>query len=236
MLHFPRRLGARRGSLLAAAAIVLVSAPARAEFNLAQSTGLFTPSYRGEANASYFGWDTFGVDGAHIDNPPADIGTNDPLLTLTQESGEFDHISGSGNIYTGQDPLDLHLTAVSSGTVGSGFTTLIIQGATLFGGFGGDILSSDIAGVTPEVVQNSNLAGAAQFWVKYELPGNEATYAIDLGSTGSSISLDKLVVDVLWSPDGYATDSAIVPEPSSWLLAASGAVAAWSLSRRRAVR
>jgi PEP-CTERM motif-containing protein len=135
-----------------------------------------------------------------------------------------DHISGGGNIYTGETPLDETITAPTSGTPGTGFTTLIVQGITAFGPFGGPtpISISSINGVSPTVVVGSDAIGSDQFWAKYEIPGNATTYSFTMTSVDVHESIGLLIVDSYWSASGYATDTAVVPEPSTMVLSGIG--------------
>ena len=204
------------GALVAA---VLATNVASAQVNeIASATGTFTPSFRGTPNTSWIGWDTFDDAGAQtliINDSTPDVGTsfNGSFVTNNGEA----HISGSLNIYTGPGTLDETVTFPTDGAIGSGFTTIIIQGHTLFGPFGLPIQFSNLGGVAPvEVVTGPNAMGFDQFWVKYEITGNDAQYMVDLTTAmaNSFISLDIVEIDTFWSPTGFAPDTAVVELPA----------------------
>jgi hypothetical protein len=234
-----------------AAIAVLSASVARAEsINLA--TGPIAPSFRGAANTTYFGWTNGTWDG----NPPANPG--DPDVTpdviagtppvnpgglagpLLAQNNSADIVSSSNNIYTSPTNVDLTLTIPTVGTIGTGFTTIIVQGNGL-GGFGGitDLFTfGDIEGVAPTYVHGANADNQeAQFWAKWEIPGNAASYSVNVaGSTFGAgvVSISDMTVDALWSPSGYAPDAvAAVPEPASFALVGAALTAATVLVRHR---
>jgi len=214
--------------------------------DLSTATGPLAPDFRGNANTTYFGWETGTWDGNA--DPGAD--TLNPTPSINPASGasitqnnSIDIVSGSNNIYTGPSSIDLSLVIPTDGTPGTGFTTIIAQGVGLTG-FGGQMAGfsfGDIAGVSPEYVitsaaESGNADGETQFWAKWQIPGNQSSYTVAVGSSGPAIivpgypiSITDLVVDTVWSPDGYAIDTA-VPEPASLGLAALGMT---MLARRR---
>ena len=237
-----------------------------ANFNIKTSAGVFTPSFRGQSNTTWFGWESFDdpafgndnttdasptseVEDWIIDDQFPDIGADgsgqarilghnlpfdlDPNLT------GVDHISSTRNIYTGASTLNETITAPTNGSVGTGYTTIIVQGVTAFGPLGGQIDFTPIDGFLPVAVQADNLIGSGQFWAKYEIPGNAATYDFTLtssvlgSSNGENISLTRLVIDTIWSDSGFATDVAAVPEPTTSVLLAAGAAGTILLLRRR---
>ena len=140
--------------LLPALAAILAGSQASAAFVIAETNGLFDPSFRGAANTTYFGWANGTWDGNADSTPPdpviPDVISGTPSINpgslagssfLTQ-SGTNDVVSGSNNIYSsvaGITAAGLQLIIPTSGVVGSaGFTTIIIQGVGLNGaGFGG---------------------------------------------------------------------------------------------------
>lgn len=235
-----------------------------ATFDISTATGIFTPSYRGAANTTWFGWETFddptvGDNLAPededwvVDDQVPDIGSyggsqarilghNLPFNLNPLLSG-VDHISSTRNIYTGGSTLDETVTAPTNGSVGTGFTTIIVQGVTAFGPLGGQINFTQVAGVSPIVVQENNAIGSGQFWAKYEIPGNALTYDFTLTSSaldddfiGENVSITRLVVDTLWSSTGYASDVAAVPEPASSAMLLVGSMGAIYTARRYRTR
>jgi hypothetical protein len=191
----------------------------------------------------FYGWDTFNEVGLRdlpnvIDDSTPELGVNPGAARIVTNNGE-DHISNaSGNYYSGTGGVDETITVDAAGTIGSGFTTIIAQGITLFGGFGAPVQLSPIAGVMPTVVQGLNAFGGGganakeQFWAIWEIPGNLDTYQFTIttdpaanGGGGSFVSFDKLVVDTWWTAGAPSNDevfAAPVPEPGlAALLAAS---------------
>jgi hypothetical protein len=203
-----------------------------APFQINTATGLFAPGFRDTASTTWFGWGYGSFDpdlanevGELIASPPQTLNAlNPPVGYNLVQNTTNDIISGSNNIYTGSFNLDLTLTTPTSGTLGVGFTTIIAQGNTAFGDFPSDV-SEALAfngPVTPTYVQGVNANGSGQFWVKYEIPGNAASYDLGITSNSGPISLAGLVVDTQWSATGFAPDLAIVPEPASLALLAIG--------------
>ena len=209
---------------------LLVPAPAvmAATFAISSLTTLVTPSTRGNAGTTYYGWDTFsGNPGdagfpnltAPINDSTPELGTNPGLALLVTNNGE-DHISSSQNYYSASGSVNETVTFDTSGTAGTGVTTLILQGITAFGDFGAPITFSSINGVAPVVVFGVNAAAKGQFWVRWDVPGNQDTYTATLTSgANSNNSFDILSVDTYWnSGTTYQPDLVVVPEPSSALL------------------
>ena len=203
-------------------------------FNLGSATDTFAPSFRGASNSTYVGWDLFDDNGAGdmiINDQTPDLGTGSGSFVTT--NGE-DHLSGSMNYYSGSGAVAEDISFSTDGANGDGFTTVIVQGKTLFGGFGAEIAFGDIDGIAPSLVlQTNNAADAGQFFAKYELPGTADTESLSI-STGpaSFISFDKIEIDTIWSADGYAADTAIVPEPTGALAVLLGAIVLITARRR----
>ena len=208
----------------------LCASVASAQYVINTSPGLFDPSYRGMANTTWFGWGPGSFDGATdnelIDNPAPTIGVTIPGIAFNQSNTD-DILSGSDSIYSAFAPAtDLLLAAPTVGSVGTGFTTIIVQGRTAFGGFGTLPAFSDVSGVSPTFVVGDNTSGQTQFWAKYELPGNESIYNLAITiAAASHTSIAELEVDTYWSAGGYAPDFAIVPEPSTFALIGLGSLA-----------
>ena len=237
--------------LLPALAALLAARSASAAFVVYEGTGLFAPSFRNGPQSTYFGWASGTWDG----NPPPAAGEPDPSPDIINgtpsinpgnlpgsafitQGTSIDLVSGSNNLYSSVGVINgagLQLHIPTSGTVGSdGFTTIIIQGSGLSGalfGFAGALDGfgfGEINGIEADYLITRNASGTAQWWAKWELPGNQASYTVDIfgqeGSTGGSVlSVTDLQVDTLFSTSGYALDTAIVPEPSGLLLSLLGA-------------
>jgi hypothetical protein len=230
------RLIARSSFITSAVIAIAVSAStASAVVSIPALTGPGAPSFRGAADTTWFGWSTGTFDGTPdnnlLDDPAVTVGTTTSGVGLVQNGGAAGSmISSSNNIYTSGAPLDITITAPTAGTVGTGFTTIIVQGRTAFGPFGSDLTFGTVGGDAAEVVVGTNAAAAGQFFAKYEVPGNAASYAINI-TGGFNNSFNNLQVDTLWSSTGYATDFAVTPEPAT--LAAIGSIGVGALIRRR---
>lgn len=211
----------------------LASAASAATFSIPAANGILTPTFRNQPNTTYFGWGSGSFDGATdnelIDSPATTLGGAAGAKLVQNHA--LDILSSTNNIYTGGNTLDLTITSPTAGTVGTGFTTLILQGKAAFGAFGTDPVFPSVNGVAPSAVVGTNATGAGQFWAKYELPGNAATYDVQL-TGGVALSINTLTVDTLWSATGYSADVAVVPEPS---LLGAVAGACLLVSRRRFV-
>lgn len=143
-------------------------------------------------------------------------------------------VSGSSNIYTASfmnETLSLNIATV--GVVGTGFTTIIIQSRTAFGGYnaGDPGIFSDINGFAPTVVTANNALGRGQVWAKYELLGNASAYSVNWTMPGMT-SIAEITVDTQWSSSGFSPDVAVIPEPQTWVLAGIG-MAFWICMMRR---
>lgn len=216
---------------------------AQAQFIISTATGTFEPSFRGDANTTWFGWGPGSFDGATdnelIDNPAVTIGGGGLDGTLNQV-GTADIISSGNNIYNGfSADENLTLTIPIDGTVGTGFTTIIIQGrmAAPQGAYATLPVFSDLAGASPTVVSGVDSNNFGQFWVKYEIAGNASSYSPNIFLQGfTHISIGELVVDTQWSSTGYASDTAAVPEPSAFAFLACGGLLALGRRLRRGSR
>lgn len=246
-----------RGAAILPAALALAAALTLpvSGFVISTSPGLFVPGFRdaGDADAGQttaFGWGLTGgrFDGSteddNIDSPEVNFspgGLNGTLVQVpanTEGDGSAaDILASSNNIYSNPGGALLNLEVPINGPVGAGFTTIIIQGRTAFGGYPDEIFDSftSVGGVSPQFAQGLNAAGQGQFWAKYEIPGNTGTYTVPIDlPVGSSISITELTIDTQFSTTGFAPDFAVVPEPATagLVLAAAGL----ALRRRRQPR
>lgn len=203
--------------------VLIANTSGASVINLSTATDLLAPSFRGDANTTYLGWDTFGAPGASIigDITP-DLGTDAGFFVTT--NGE-DHQSGSLNYYSSSGSVAEEVSFETDGFNGSGFTTVIVQAQTLFGPLGAEIVFSPIYGVAPsQVLQATNATGKGQLFARYELPGtaDAKTFSISSGPQ-SMVSFGEFIIDTVWSPTSFARTSAVaVPEPGSAMLAMIG--------------
>lgn len=229
-------------------------------YDITQQNGLIAPAFRGDANTTFFGWNEGQFFGQPVPsstnrilNNPVTSAGNVGLANGVQfyqddrSSSPFVMIgSSTGNIYTGRGPIGKQAAAtlvapVLPGSVGSGFTTIVIQGRTITaGGFSSlDLLLSNypvfssINGVSPSFVIAGNASNQGQWWAQYSVPGSATDYTIGLtfagGSTTVPISIAGMSVDTYWSPTSYANVSA-VPEPTTTAIFLLG-TAVFALSR-----
>jgi len=243
--------------------MVLTSPRANAlVYNISQQTNLVAVDFRGQPNTTYFAWaegNFFGLPvppsaSRILNNPTPSFGlvTGVEFYQNDRAATNFVMIgSSSGNIYTGQGPIGKQASAtmvapVQPSVIGSGFTTIVIQGRTITaGGFSTlDLLLSNypvfsqVGGVNPTFVIAGNATNQAQWWAQYEIPGSATNYTIGWtfpGGAGTTpISIAELSVDTYWSATGFA-DVAAVPEPGTVaLLGVAGfSVLAFRWARRR---
>lgn len=238
----PLRAGA------AASALLLAVSSASAQFTISTGTGPFVPSFRDtvspfdENNTTWFGWASGTFDGSPdnelVDNPAVTLGLGGLDGTLSQ-FGTDDILSSSNSIYTSSfTPITLSLAIPTHGTVGTGFTTIIVQGRTAFGSYPGEEAFDfpDLGGDEAEVVVGTNGLSQGQFWAKYEIAGNAESYTLDFDLVGGFVSIATLTVDTQWSEAQHAPDTVqAVPEPSTAITVAGGAALLGLVRRRRTV-
>lgn len=196
---------------------MILEEPAAIAYIMDQATAIVAPSSRGTPNTTYFGWDGFGVTGvtAVIDDSTPDIGTYTGELARFRTTNEQIHqFVGGGNLYFLSGTLAEEITVPTEGVVGeSGFTTVFLQIASASSGMGGgsfsDVITTTLDGSAPTLVVQGSGANTALFWAKWEIPGNKATYTIQIdGPPGvPHFSFDKVIVDTKFSAYGYVADS-----------------------------
>lgn len=223
----------------------LMAGPADGAFVISEATGLFTPSFRGSSSTTHFGW-RYGtwdgnpssdgqpditpdvINGTPSDNPANLAG---PLLT---QSGAVDIVSSSDNIYSSVSSVNsagLILTIPTDGLVGTtGYTTIIIQGMGM-GGYGMPLDTfgfGNINGIEPVFVYGLNNAAepAGQWFAKWEIPGNQESYTVSIHGHSAGVgvlSVTDMMVDTWFSETSFASDLAVVPEPTTLALCVAGA-------------
>jgi hypothetical protein len=200
------------------AAVILTVLPAQrawADFNLPAGWN------RGSTDTTYQQWETFtSTDG----NPPnlPDVGLFNPNAPSGAGLNVYDSsgtslITSDGNIYSFSAPTDMHVVVPNYG-LGSNYTTVLLvqtrtQGSEL--DYGDVAIGATHPAVTQELMRQplSTPFGAAYIvdtaftWV---LPGNAASYQIDLPAASTSMSFDRAAVDTLTELTGDVTRDGIV--------------------------
>lgn len=187
---------------------------ANGTFAMDQDVDLAAVSSRGAPNTTWTGWERFdaGINGAVSDSTP-DLGTtvNGALIKATNGaiSTSNTEISTSGN------DLALEVTVPASGTPGSaGTTTVVAQFLSDSGPFG-DLTFSAINGVSPTVTKGVNGdRGRGQAFVKWVLPGNQASYTFEAVSSATNVSIDRVMVDTIWKSSGSLADTMTTATPA----------------------
>lgn len=188
---------------------------------LSAVTGAVTPSTRGNVKTTWFGWETFNnvndrtMGVSVINDSTPDIGTTTTAGANFQTTNSEGHLLASGNLYFLGGTLAERITVPTNGTVGGGFTTIYLQIVSATGAPGGvnafaGPITLDIDGTPPTYqIEGANAGGTGQLWAKWELPGNEASYTIDIAGPPNQahFSFDRVVVDTHWSPTGFQRDS-----------------------------
>ncbi|GEP41834.1 beta strand repeat-containing protein [Brevifollis gellanilyticus] len=199
----------------------IVIAASQPTFKIDQVAGIIAPTTRGAANTTWFGWDTFcdpGFDNVPINDSTPDIGTTTTGVSFVTTNAQ-DHISSTRNLYVAAGTLAEEVTVVTSGVphATEGFTTIIAQAVTAFGGFPSSSLSfGSIEGIAPQVVVANNINGSGQAWAKWKIPGNKASYTFTVTGPAnqSGWSFDKFVVDTHFSPTAYQPDTITTGNPA----------------------
>lgn len=198
-----------------------------AAFVLSEANGFFVPSFRDGENTTYFGWSagTIGIGGTTVNGTPSINPDQLAGNSFLVQAGSNDIISGSNNVYNsvgGVNTAQLTLNIPTSGVVGvAGYTTIIIQGFG-FGGFGFPLDAfgfGNIDGISPAYEYGATAAAGepGQWWAKWEIPGNAASYSVDITGYDAGagvLSVTNMIIDTQYSATGFAPDSAVVPEPS----------------------
>lgn len=197
------------------------------DYVLNQESTIVPLATRGASNTTYFGWDSFEdpAPGTFLSDTTPDIGTAVVGAKFETTNGQL-HRASSGNFYAGSTSFVSQtaekITVVTNGTVGSTGKTTVVAQLVGTGAFPSTWTFSNIDGVAPQVFQITNKANKGQAWVKWELPGNAATYEFTLGSVahvafgGAHMSFDKIEIDTFWSADGASiADTMIRTEPTA---------------------
>jgi hypothetical protein len=204
-------------------------------YNINSANSLFTPTYRDQANTTYFewtngefyGWPVPPTSSRILDNTPPTLG-----ITSGVEFYQNDRYSStptiigssSGNIYTGfgANGKQAFATLVipASPGIGVGNTTLFIQGRTVpESGFApADQLIINyprftLNGISPTFNIGINANREGQWYALFDVNSSATSFSVDIEFPGGPdtypISIANLSVDSLWTP---------IPEPSTLFL------------------
>lgn len=198
------------------------------DFTLNQESTTVAPTTRGLPKTTHFGWDvledpaSYAVPGTTLNDDTPDITSATTPAGVRFESlhGNKNRVS-SGNYYSGFSAatavVNERVTVVTRGVPGAAGKTTILAQLAGTGPFPNSWTFSEIHGVAPTVVAGVNGANRGQVWVRWELPGNEASYQFTIGSTPGQahMSFDRIEIDTWFSDAGGShPDSMILSEPA----------------------
>ncbi|MES2736667.1 MAG: Ig domain-containing protein [Verrucomicrobiota bacterium] len=196
---------------------MILQEPAALASIMDQATGIVAPSSRGSAGTTFFGWEAFNNPGpaAIINDNTPDIGTYvGSLARFRTTNSQIHQFAGNANLYFLSGTLAEEVTVPTAGIVGEGgFTTIFLQIASATSGMGGGSfagpITTTINDVAPTAVVQAGSATSAQYWAKWEIPGNQPTYTIVISGPENQahFSFDKVVVDTKFSPYAYVADT-----------------------------
>lgn len=167
-------------------------------------------------NSAYAQWESF-TSPAGPNSPDVGSFVGGALPAGAPAWNAFDSsgagfVTSGGNIYSFAGPTNLHVVAPNFDRGAANTTTIILQLRTQ----GAEVLpvSVNIGGITPAEIVELNrqaLGGMGGFLVdtlyRWDLSGNALSYEIRFDSAGSSMSTDRIAVDVFTSapaPTCYA--------------------------------
>ena len=199
------------------------------EFTLNRESSNVVPTTRGLPKTTHFGWDVLEDPATYVvPGTPLNDDTPDITSATTPSGVRFESLHSnknrvsSGNYYSGFNPatavVNELVTVVTRGVVGTTGRTTILAQLVGTGPFPNTWTFSHIEGVAPTVVAGVNGANRGQVWVRWELPGNQASYQFTIGSTPgqSHMSFDRIEIDTWFSDEGGAhPDSMILSEPAA---------------------
>lgn len=194
-----------------------------------------------DPKSTYQGWDIFASPaGPNAPNspgsPPAAV-VDAPPFNPNGAANVFDSSGGSfitsgGNIYSFSVPTDIHVTVPNYAAGAATFTTLILQTRTQ--GTPMDLSTvSLVAGantytpVSSALLFSQTLGGFGGLledrWFEFQVPGNAASYAFEFKAEESSMSLDRVAVDTIWTSAAQPVlEPNPVPEPATVVLLTLG--------------
>lgn len=160
------------------------------------------------------------------------------------ESSGASFITSGGNIYSPTAVTDFDVSVPNFGAAAT-WTTVLVQlrtqgslldvSAVRVTGGGGPYAAVDSALLFSQAL--GGFGGVLEDrWFEFHLPGNAGAYLVEFHAAESSMSLDKLAIDTVWTSAATPIDEPNpVPEPGAIALLAGGTLAAlaWRLGARR---
>lgn len=191
----------------------------------ASTASFVAPSFRGQPNAEFAGWEVFTTP---VGPNAPDIAGSNAAATFAQNTvGAF--VTGSGNIYAGPPPTTGSYTVSYSGS--SPVSTVVFQVRTVglqldYGSISLDYGSGTLSATRTELENvpaggGPGSASVASSWTWDLSAQNASAFTINFVAASPDVSLDSAHLDV-----------AVVPEPTTWALFGAGA-AALALARWR---
>lgn len=215
-------MNAMKPTLLIAVALACTSAVS----TLANSSFFVAPSFRGQANTDFAGWEVF-TSATGPNNP--DVVGSDANATFTQTSGSG-FVTGSGNIYVGPAPAVGSYSVSYDGV--SVIDSVVFQVRTLgleldYNSISLNYGSGSLSATRTELERAAAGGGPGAVSVSsswtWNLTGLNATdVTITFNAAASDVSLDAAQLDV-----------AAVPEPETWAMISGAGLLAFAVWRRR---
>ncbi len=218
-------MNAMKPTLLIAVALSCSSAASL----LANSSFFVAPSFRGQANTDFAGWELF-TSATGPNNP--DVAGSDAIATFTQTSGSgFVTGGGVGNIYVGPPPAVGSYRVSYDGA--SAIDSVVFQVRTLgleldYSSISLNYGSGSLGAPTRTELERAASQGGpgavsvSSSWT-WNLTGlNASDVTITFNAANSDVSLDAAQLDV-----------AAVPEPETWAMISGAGLLAFAVWRRR---
>ncbi len=210
---------------------------------------------RSDASSTYQEWDKFsspaGPNAPNSPNVPAGavvdaapFNPNGAANVIDSSGASF--VTSGGNIYSPSAIIDIDVQVPNYNAGAALWTTIILQTRTQ-----GSLLdlnsiriehnSNTYTPVEQQLMFQQNLGGFGGVlqdrWFEFHLPGNAASYTIQFAGAESSVSLDKVAVDTIWTAAASPiNEPQPVPEPAGLALAITAACSIWFVKHRRKQR
>lgn len=227
-------------------------------FSLAQAAFVAPASWvRGvDPGSTYQEWDVFtSTTGPNAPNSPgvppaavvaaAPFNPNGVADAFDTAGGSF--VTGGGNIYSPTAIVDVDVLVPNYAAGAATWTTVLLQTRTQgnsidpagvrLSGPGGTLAPVDSAllFVQPLGGFGGNLEDR---WFEFIVPGNAASYLLEFAGAASSVSVDKISVDTVWTSaaNPLRDPNPVVPEPRAGVLAILAAGVSLGLAYWRSTR